>query len=376
MSFKFNGIDHIQLAAPRDCEPAARQFYSHLLGWREIPKPEKLRQRGGIWFQCGTHEVHIGVEENFVPATKAHPAFYVERIDKLREHLIHHKVAIIDDAARVGEGVTRFYLHDPFGNRLEFLERAAVKNTDRFTDRVEAYVKYRPSYPAAAIDYLYHTIGLHAKSTIADMGAGTGIFSRLLLDRGSKVFAVEPNQAMRESAEKEFSNNPSLQFTSGTAEASQLPDNSVDYIVCAQSFHWFERAATHAEFQRILKPGGKVILIWNTRLTSGTPFLEAYDQLLHTYGTDYIKVKHTNITKDTLLTFYREGGLVEEQFASRQLFDYAGLRGRLLSASYSPTAGHPNYEPMMIELERIFEQNQRNGEVSFNYVTQVFWGEL
>jgi len=122
MSFHFTGIDHVQLAAPEGCEFDARAFFTDLLGWVEIPKPENLRKRGGVWFQCGTHQVHIGVQNDFVPATKAHPAFHVQNIDSLREYLLQKKVEVIDDQARSDEGVKRFYLTDPFGNRLEFLE--------------------------------------------------------------------------------------------------------------------------------------------------------------------------------------------------------------------------------------------------------------
>ncbi|MFC5451138.1 VOC family protein [Paenibacillus aestuarii] len=122
MSFIFSGIDHVQLAAPEGCESEARRFFADLLGWVEIPKPEILRKRGGVWFQCGVHQVHIGVQKDFVPATKAHPAFQVQNIDSLREYLLQKSIQVIDDDARSDEGVKRFYLHDPFGNRLEFLE--------------------------------------------------------------------------------------------------------------------------------------------------------------------------------------------------------------------------------------------------------------
>ncbi|EPZ52643.1 MULTISPECIES: VOC family protein [Alicyclobacillus] len=122
MAFKFSGIDHVQLAAPEGCEAEERRFFVDLLGWEEIPKPEPLRKRGGVWFQCGKHQVHIGVQKDFVPAIKAHPAFHVENISELREYLLQKGVNVIDDDARADEGVKRFYLNDPFGNRLEFLE--------------------------------------------------------------------------------------------------------------------------------------------------------------------------------------------------------------------------------------------------------------
>ncbi|MCD9022550.1 VOC family protein [Cohnella silvisoli] len=128
MSFVFLGIDHVQLAANEGCEPDARKFYGELLGWTEIPKPESLRQRGGVWFQCGTHQVHIGVQKNFLPATKAHPAFGVQNINLLRQHLIQHNIQIINDDARESEDCLRFYLNDPFGNRLEFIEWGVVRD--------------------------------------------------------------------------------------------------------------------------------------------------------------------------------------------------------------------------------------------------------
>ena len=113
-------IDHIQLAAPIGCEIAAREFYGTLLGLREIEKPASLRARGGCWFQCGDQQVHIGVESDFRPAKKAHPAFLVSELDKLREHFIAGGVKITDDDSL--PGARRFYAEDPWGNRLEFLE--------------------------------------------------------------------------------------------------------------------------------------------------------------------------------------------------------------------------------------------------------------
>lgn len=122
MSHIFHGLDHIQLAAPIDCESVARKFYHELLGWAEIPKPEALQQRGGVWFQCGSHQVHIGVQQDFIPATKAHPAFVVTNLESLQSHLLQHHIEVADDSARIEEGVIRFYVNDPFGNRLEFME--------------------------------------------------------------------------------------------------------------------------------------------------------------------------------------------------------------------------------------------------------------
>lgn len=120
--FNFYGIDHVQLAAPEGCEQAARHFFTTILGWEELEKPEPLKPRGGVWFQCGTQQVHIGVQKDFVAAKKAHPAFRVKHLNALKAHLISHKIEIIDDEARHDEGIIRFYIFDSFGNRLEFLE--------------------------------------------------------------------------------------------------------------------------------------------------------------------------------------------------------------------------------------------------------------
>ena len=122
MAYRFIGIDHVQIAAPPGCENEARAFYGTLLGWEELPKPEPLRRRGGVWFRCGAQQLHVGVQEPFHPATKAHPAFAVEDLQALRAHLLSHEVAVTDDDGRAGQGIARFYAADPFGNRIEFME--------------------------------------------------------------------------------------------------------------------------------------------------------------------------------------------------------------------------------------------------------------
>lgn len=247
---------------------------------------------------------------------------------------------------------------------------------DRFSNRVDTYMKFRPSYPKEAIDYLYDVVGLHANAVVADIGAGTGIFSKLLLQRGSQVIAVEPNQAMREAAEQMLRGEANFRTVPGSAEATGLPNESVDFIVCAQAFHWFDRTVAQAEFHRILKPGGKVLLIWNSRLEHGNSFREEYDLLLRTFGTDYEKVTHKNISQETLASFFKNDSLQVERFAITQVFDFEGLKGRLMSSSYIPVPEHPNYAPMMMELQQLFERHEQDGNVFFDYETEVYWGEV
>lgn len=251
-----------------------------------------------------------------------------------------------------------------------------MNNKERFSNRVDSYVKYRPSYPKEAIDYLYYTIGLQTNCDIADIGAGTGIFSALLLERGSRVTAVEPNPEMRTAAEEKFAKDNHFRVSPGSAEKTELSDHSVDFIVCAQAFHWFDRDAAQLEFKRILKPGGKAVLIWNSRRTYGTPFLEEYEQLVQTFGTDYTQVNHKNITPEILSSFFKTGQMQVAHFSNQQVFDFEGLSGRARSSSYIPAPGDPRYENMMTELRSLFERNKQDDKVFFEYETEVYWGEV
>ncbi|MCR2802673.1 class I SAM-dependent methyltransferase [Paenibacillus soyae] len=251
-----------------------------------------------------------------------------------------------------------------------------MDSKERFTDRVDNYVKYRPTYPADAIDFLYERVGFAKDSVIADVGAGTGIFSKLLLERGSRVIALEPNEAMREAALRSLGGEGEYEARPGSAEASGLPAQSVDFIVCAQSYHWFDREQARDEFRRILKPGGRVALIWNSRKTSGTPFLERIESLLLAYGTDYEKVGHKSITRETLRPYFANGGPALDTFSMIQHLDEESLRGRLLSSSYAPLPGHPNYEPMIQELAGIYRDCEQGGVVDMEYVTELYWGEV
>lgn len=251
-----------------------------------------------------------------------------------------------------------------------------MNSKQRFSDRVDQYVKYRPSYSEEVIQYLYGTIGFRPTSVIADIGAGTGIFTRLLLEQGSKVLALEPNPDMRKAAVEQLSGNSNFQAASGSAEETGLADDSVDFIVCAQSFHWFDRTAAKAEFHRILKPAGKAVLVWNSRLTKGTPFLEGYDRLLRTYGIDYEKVGHKNITEEALAPFFRNGSMKKAVFPLKSPLTFEQLSGRMSSSSYVPLPGHPNYEPLMAELRKLFDATEQEGLISFDYETEIYWGDV
>jgi ubiquinone/menaquinone biosynthesis C-methylase UbiE len=243
----------------------------------------------------------------------------------------------------------------------------------RFSDRVENYVRYRPTYPQAIIELLQREIGLNSASIIADIGSGTGISAELFLRAGCMVHAVEPNREMREAAERLLSHHPKFHRVNGGAHATTLANHSVDLIVAAQAFHWFNTPATRAEFSRILKPNGRIVLIWNERKLDATPFLSAYEQLLLNFATDYTKIRHENIDAGELGRFFI-GPYVTHTFANEQHFEFAGLKGRLLSSSYSPAEGQPRHDAMIAELQHIFDAHQILGQVAFAYDTRVHVG--
>jgi len=247
--------------------------------------------------------------------------------------------------------------------------------TQRFSNRVDNYLRHRPSYPAEAISLLQRECGLNPECVVADIGSGTGKLTELMLPHAKAVFAVEPNREMREAAERLLGSQPNFTSVNGTAEATTLPDKSIDLIVVGQAFHWFEPEETRTEFKRILKPQGFVALIWNDRLTDTTPFLNSYETLLRGLGTDYEKVNHRNVDAPKMKAFF--GNQPElRTFPYSQPFDYEGLKGRLLSSSYAPAEGEPGGSEMLNQLRRIFEAHQQNGRVSFDYSTLVYHAQL
>ncbi|MGB9237175.1 MAG: class I SAM-dependent methyltransferase [Terriglobales bacterium] len=247
--------------------------------------------------------------------------------------------------------------------------------TARFSDRVENYVRYRPGYPRAAIELLRSECGLLPSHFVADIASGTGLFTRLLLENGNSVFAVEPNFEMREMGDQQLAGYARLVSVAGSAEETTIASGSMDFVTAAQAAHWFDLGRARAEFLRILKPGGWCVLIWNERRTDATAFLRDYEQLLLTHGTDYKEVRHERTTA-VIHDFFAPQPFREDVFDLRQRFDYEGTAGRLLSSSYAPLAGHPNYAPMMRELERIFRAHAADGAVEFEYNTRVFYGHL
>lgn len=252
-----------------------------------------------------------------------------------------------------------------------------MDSRQRFSSRVDNYIKYRPGYPDGVVATLCETCGLNPAMAIADVGSGTGLLARLFLDFGCRVTGVEPNAEMRAAGERLLAGYPNFTSLDGSAEVTGLSGACVDFVTAGQAFHWFNPALARQEFQRILKPGGWVVLVWNERRVDSIPFLRAFEDLLDTYGTDYKQINHRNIETDPKIIPAFYGGAYQVAcFEYVQLFGYDGVKGRLESSSYVPEAGHPNYQPMLEELRRIFDQHQENGVVAIEYDTRMFYGKI
>ena len=248
--------------------------------------------------------------------------------------------------------------------------------TQRFSDRVENYIKYRPGYPSQVVTYLDNECNLSNNSVIADIGSGTGIFTKLLLDQGYKVYAVEPNTAMQQAAKQQLGPHVNFIPVNGSAEVTTLETKTVDLVVCAQAFHWFNNQKTRLEFKRILKEDGYAALIWNNRDANADDFSTAYENILKKDSTDYNQVNHRNINDTDLKAFFRDGIFKLVRYPNEQVFDEAGFLGRAFSSSYVPAEGTDAGEKFRETLKTIFRQYNKGGKVSFQYRTEVFLGKL
>ncbi|NVK29919.1 MAG: class I SAM-dependent methyltransferase [Gammaproteobacteria bacterium] len=242
-------------------------------------------------------------------------------------------------------------------------------STTRFSNRVADYVAGRPSYPMALLEVL-SPFGLASDSLVADIGAGTGLFSQVLAKFGCQVHAVEPNQAMREATVE----HPRIQSFDGTAERTPLPAGQYDFVFAAQAFHWFDRTAFRAECQRLLKLGGQVVLVWNERRTD-TPFLVDYEALIDRFGSDYRQVSHQNISPAVLEDWFGNGCRFIE-VPNWQDLNWDQLIGRVTSSSYMPSPSDSSYDAMRNAFRALYDQYASSGTVRLDYTTKAYIGTL
>jgi SAM-dependent methyltransferase len=242
--------------------------------------------------------------------------------------------------------------------------------TTRFSSRVGAYERFRPSYPKELIELARRECGLAPPSRIADIGCGTGLLARAILETGCEVVGVEPNADMRAAGERGLAGYPNFHSVDGRAEATGLADASIDLVTAGQAFHWFEPAAARAEFDRILKPPCRVLLVWNERRME-PGFMKEYETAIAHYAPEQ---KRVNVER--IADFFGAGEFREAVLPNEQRLDAEGLRGRLASSSYAPEAGTPEFQKLMDAMDALFARHERGGVVTVLYETQVYFGTL
>ncbi len=252
------------------------------------------------------------------------------------------------------------------------MSKLSAEPTQRFSARASAYAACRPGYPEAVFQFMSGELGLKSNSLIADIGAGTGILARQFLQRGNPVWCVEPNASMREHAQALLAAYPHCEVKDGTAEETGLPPGHFDFIVAGQAFHWFKLAETRAEFARIARPDGWIVLIWNQRAPQEPGFLSAYEGVLEKFNIDYQTIKAQNNEQRARVFF--AGGFQRRVFANPVSWDFEHVSGYLFSASYMPLPGAPESQEVLEELRKIFDQHQQDGKIQFSFATEVIWG--
>jgi len=247
-------------------------------------------------------------------------------------------------------------------------------NTSLFSGRVKNYIKYRPTYPSALIDLLTEKCALTPASVIADIGSGTGMLTELFLQNGNPVYAVEPNAEMRSAAEKLLGRYPNFTSVDATAESSTIRSHSVDIVTAGQAFHWFKVEATRVEFQRILKPSGWIVLVWNLPRVE-TLFEKDYE---HFWQND---LKSSHEARDQFETLVAQffGAAQYEHInldGITQVMDYDRLAGRIFSSSSALQEGEAGYESFVKKIHDMFDRHQQNRSVTMRYKTEVLFGQL
>jgi len=245
---------------------------------------------------------------------------------------------------------------------------------ERFGDRADNYAKFRPGYPDPMLSLLRDVVPPPA--VVADIGSGTGILTRQLMDNGYELYAVEPNGPMRSAAERTLSGRPRFRSVRGTAEATTLPDGAVDLITCAQAFHWFDREKAKLEFCRILKGNGRVAIVWNERLENASEVNRKYDDILRRMAPEYSNVNHRKVSLGDIEAFFGPGEVQLWTFPNEQVLDRCGFLGRLLSCSYVPNVGQPGHHEIVDAVGDLFGEYEVEGKVSFDYETRLYLGQF
>jgi len=251
-----------------------------------------------------------------------------------------------------------------------------MNNKEKFTSKVENYLKYRPTYPQEFIDYLVSEVGLSRSSVVTDIGAGTGILTKQLADKVRTIYAVEPNFNMRSACERYCDNAENFIAIDGSAEDTTLPNNSVDFITVAQAFHWFDREKTKIEFRRILKPYGQAILVWNSNVQE-SELVKEHDELCRKICSEFNGFSSgSDIGSEEDNDFFKNGQCDCRVFENNSLLSLESYIGSSLSTSYAPSERDENYKPFIDGLTNLFNKYGHNGDMVLPIRTYSYIGEV
>ena len=249
-------------------------------------------------------------------------------------------------------------------------------NEEKFVGKAEVYAEFRPTYPEEFIEYLYATVGFSDSSTVADIGAGTGIFSKLLALKNTSLICVEPNTEMLNEARKTLGQFAKIKLIKASAENTTLHDNSVDFITVAQAFHWFEREKFKAECQRILKNNGKVVLVWNCRDNTNPVVIENAETNKRLCPDFKGFTSGLDENPQSYADFFKNGKCEYKTFISELKFDEERFIGRCLSGSYAPIKNSENYYAYIKEIKKLFNKYSKNKILSLPNITRSYVGEV
>lgn len=238
------------------------------------------------------------------------------------------------------------------------------QGAERFSIKTEDYAKGRPDFPKEIIDFLYENKVIDFESKIADIGSGTGRFTKLLLERGHHVYGVEPNNEMRSKAEELLSKFDNFTSISGNAENTTLPNKSLNLITVAQAFHWFDKEKCLVEFKRILKDNGKLFIIWDDLINDYNDFSKEFRNISGRFRTVEPGNNRKKISRDeTIDEVFKDHEHTSISFDHELYQDFERIKAGALSASFAPKPDEDNYEEFIAELERVFNKYAENGEV-------------
>jgi SAM-dependent methyltransferase len=252
----------------------------------------------------------------------------------------------------------------------------SLKPTERFSGRVEAYRRFRSRYPREIIPLLKERCALTRESSVADIGAGTGMLAERFLENGNRVFAVEPNADMRAACEELVERYPRLTCIDGTAEDTRLADRSADFVAVGRALHWFDQDKCRPEFARILREGGWVVLATQGPHTRTEPVIQGFQTILKEHGLDFAQLRQRYDIESAARRFFAGSEFQEAEFTSAEEMTYEELEGFMLSLSVTPQPGHPGFPAMQQALQEYFARHESGGKVQMPMTCKIHFGHL